>query len=73
MRLNMILGRCCGCGFGFSEQLCKDVKVEQTSRDATFDNIIVKTLIERRKKTVLLTKPVFSVFYPPTRIYFIFK
>ena len=40
MRRNMILGRCWGYGFSFSERLCKDFKVKQTSRHATFDNII---------------------------------
>ena len=60
MRLNMILGRCWGCGIGFSAQLCKDAKVEQPSRHATFYNIISENFDRKEgKKTVLLTKPVF--------------
>ena len=63
MRRNMILGRCWEYGFSFSERLCKDFKVKQTSRHATFDNIISENFDWKEgKKTVLLTKPVFLSF-----------
>ena len=62
MRRNMILRRCCEYGFSFSERLCKDFKVKQTSRDATFDNIISENFDWKEEKTVLLTKPVFLSF-----------
>lgn len=61
MRRNMILGRCWEYGFSFSERLCKDFKVKQTSRHATFDNIISENFDWKEEKTVLLTKPVFLI------------
>lgn len=71
MRRNMILGRCWEYGFSFSERLCKDFKVKQTSRHATFDNIISENFDWKEGKNGSLDEA--SFFNPSARISFIFK
>lgn len=61
MRRNMILRRCCEYGFSFSERLCKDFKVKQTSRDATFDNIISENFDWKEEKNGSLDEASFFI------------